>query len=151
MNRIRLLFLSATIYILAILTANAQPYCDIRTFSIRDGLSANVISDMGQDANGLMWFSTYNGLCCYDGYRFTTFRGAEGSDQLSSNRISKIKPDGKAGIWLITYDRRLYFFDTNTCRYVDISSRVEKKTGQPFLAKKIYTNEGEAFTWIEGY
>ena len=151
MNRIRLLFLSATIYILAILTANAQPYCDIRTFSIRDGLSANVISDMGQDANGLMWFSTYNGLCCYDGYRFTTFRGAEGSDQLSSNRISKIKPDGKAGIWLITYDRRLYFFDTKTCRYVDISSRVEKITGQPFLAKNIYTNEGNAPTWIVGY
>ena len=151
MNRIRLLFLSATLYILALLTADAQPYCDIRTFSMRDGLSANVISDMGQDANGLMWFSTYNGLCCYDGYRFITFRGTEGIDQLTSNRIFKIKPEGKAGIWVITYDRRLYFFDTATCTYIDISSEVQKKSGQVFLARNIYTNEKYSHTWILGH
>ena len=151
MNRITSLLLSSILYIYAPLTIHAQPYCDIRTFSIRDGLSANVISGIGQDTNGLMWFSTYNGLCCYDGYRFTTFRGAEGSDQLSSNRISKIRPEGRVGIWLITYDHRLYFFDTRTCKYIDISSRVEKITGQPFLAKNIYTNEGKAPTWIVGY
>ena len=151
MNRIRLLFLSATLYILALLTADAQPYCDIRTFSMRDGLSANVISDMGQDANGLMWFSTYNGLCCYDGYRFITFRGTEGIDQLTSNRIFKIKPEGKAGIWVITYDRRLYFFDTATCTYIDISSEVQKKSGQVFLARNIYTNDKYSHTWILGH
>ena len=115
---------------------------------MRNGLSANVISDMGQDANGLMWFSTYNGLCCYDGYRFITFRGTEGSDQLTSNRIFKIKPDGKAGIWVITYDHRLYFFDTETCKYTDISSEVKKKTGKAFLAKNIYTNNEYPYTWI---
>lgn len=118
---------------------------------MRNGLSANVISDMGQDANGLMWFSTYNGLCCYDGYRFITFRETEGSDQLTSNRIFKIKPDGKAGIWVITYDHRLYFFDTETCKYTDISSEVKKKTGKAFLAKNIYTNNEYPYTWIVGY
>ncbi len=151
MNRILTIFLSVSLYILSSLTTYAQPFCDIRTFNMRDGLSANVISDMGQDANGLMWFSTYNGLCCYDGYRFTTFRGAEGSDQLTSNRISKIKPEGGVGIWIITFDRQLYFFDTNTCKYIDISSRVEKKTGKPFLAKNVYTNKNYSHTWVVGY
>lgn len=151
MNRIYTLFLSLLLYILSQLTVSSQPYCDIRTFSMRDGLSANVISAMGQDDNGLMWFSTYNGLCCYDGYRFTTFRGAEGSDKLSTNRISNIKPDGKLGIWLITHDHRLYFFDTRTCQYVDISSNVEKKTGKPFLAKTVYTSKTNNHTWIVGF
>ena len=151
MKRIISLLFSVLIYILAQQVSFAQPYCDVRTFSMRDGLSANVISDMGQDANGLMWFSTYNGLCCYDGYRFITFRGTEGVDQLTSNRIFKIKPEGKAGIWVITYDRRLYFFDTATCTYLDISSEVLKKTSQLFLARNIYTNDGYAHTWILGH
>ena len=148
MKRIISLLFSVSIYLLS---SFAQPYCDVRTFSMRDGLSANVISDMGQDANGLMWFSTYNGLCCYDGYRFITFRGTEGVDQLTSNRIFKIKTEGKAGIWVITYDRRLYFFDTATCTFIDISSEVQKKTGQVFLARNIYTNEGYFHTWILGH
>lgn len=151
MKRIISLLFSVSIYFLSQQVSFAQPYCDVRTFSMRDGLSANVISDMGQDTNGLMWFSTYNGLCCYDGYRFITFRGTEGIDQLTSNRIFKIKPEGKVGIWVITYDRRLYFFDTATCKYTDISSEVQKKTGQLFLARNIYTNEGYFHTWILGH
>ena len=151
MKRIISLLFSVSIYILTQQTSFAQPYCDVRTFSMRNGLSANVISDMGQDANGLMWFSTYNGLCCYDGYRFITFRGTEGSTQLTSNRIFKIKPEGKVGIWVITYDRRLYFFDTTTCKYIDISSEVQKKTGKVFLAKNIYTNAGYSHAWIIGH
>lgn len=151
MKRIISLLFSVSIYFLSQQVSFAQPYCDVRTFSMRNGLSANVISDMGQDANGLMWFSTYNGLCCYDGYRFITFRGTEGIDQLTSNRIFKIKPEGKVGIWVITYDRRLYFFDTETCKYTDISSEVQKKTGQTFLAKNIYTNTGYSHAWILGH
>ena len=52
----------------------SQPYCDVRQFNIRDGLAANIISGITQTRDELMWFATWNGLCCYDGYRFTTFR-----------------------------------------------------------------------------
>lgn len=53
----------------------AQPYCDVRTFSLYDGLTANIISRITQTSDDLMWFGTWNGLCYFDGYRFTTFRG----------------------------------------------------------------------------
>ena len=46
------------------------PYCDIRKFSILDGLAANNISDLCQGADNMMWFATYNGLSYYDGYTF---------------------------------------------------------------------------------
>lgn len=133
--------------ILSCLTIGAQPYCNVRTFSTRHGLTANIISGMAQDANGLMWFSTYNGLCCYDGYRFISFRNAEGAQQLTTNRIVKIMAEGKAGIWLSVFDHHLYFFDTRTCRYVDFSSAIEKKTGQLFLARNYYTLDN-GHTWI---
>lgn len=40
-----------------IMTA-AVPYCDVRKFSITDGLAANTISDLKQGKDNLMWFST---------------------------------------------------------------------------------------------
>ena len=65
-------FLSIIVTIIAImahtLSMMARPYCDVRKFSIVDGLAANTISDMKQAPDGLMWFSTWNGLSYYDGY-----------------------------------------------------------------------------------
>ena len=46
-----------------IITA-AVPYCDVRKFSITDGLAANTISDLKQGKDNLMWFSTWNGEFC---------------------------------------------------------------------------------------
>ena len=136
------------ILLLSGLTAtSAQPYCDVRSFSVRDGLSANIISSITQSSDGLMWFSTYNGLCCYDGYQFTTFREENTGTRLSTNRIAMVKADSKTGLWLITYDRGLYLFDLRTCRYVDMGSEANRKTGHPFEPRNIYplTN---GYTWV---
>lgn len=87
----------------------AQPYCDVRTFSLRDGLAANVISGIGQTGDGLMWLGTWSGLCYYDGYRFTTFRSMPGlGDMLTSNRIYTLHTNYRNDVWVTTYDRRLY-------------------------------------------
>lgn len=129
---------------------SAQPYCDARTFNIRDGLAANVISCIDQGSDGLMWFSTYKGLCCYDGYRFTNFHNAKGSELLSTNRIAQIKVDGTAGVWNITSDRRLYFFDTHKCQYIDVTEWVKQKLGVEFRARNIYHQPQSHHTWITG-
>ncbi len=147
MRLVRRLFLLliTVIYHTAI---TAQPHCDVRTFSVRDGLTANFITGIDQDGNGLMWFSTFNGLCCYDGYSFTSFHEAENNELLTTNRISSLKAEGRQGIWLTTYDRRLYFFDTRTCRYEDFSTLLEKRTGKPFFSRNVYTLKDAGYTWI---
>ena len=87
--------LLTTIYLfLSVLTAYGQRQSTVRTFSVRDGLPANSITSVRQDHRGLIWIATWNGLCCYDGYQFTTFRGEPWSDNaLSTNRLSAIEPD----------------------------------------------------------
>ena len=83
----------------------AVPYCDVRKFSITDGLAANTISDLKQGKDNLMWFSTWNGLSFYDGYKFHTFRdNPDDIDVLSTNRILKIEPSYNNNVWCITYD-----------------------------------------------
>ena len=82
-----------------------QDYCYMQTFNTRTGLPSNNISGMAQDSHGLMWIATWNGLCCYDGYQFTTFRTPDdGSAVLTTNRIDKIRIDSVDNIWLFTHD-----------------------------------------------
>ncbi len=90
----------------------------MQTFNTRDGLPSINISGFAQDSHGLLWIATWNGLCCYDGYQFTTFKTPDdGSSMLTTNRIDKIRIDSIDNIWLYTHDNNYYLFDTHTCRY----------------------------------
>ena len=139
------------IFVLALLgslRAIAQPYCDVRTFTIRDGLAANIISGFMQAEDGLMWFSTWNGLCYYDGYRFTAFRNSvEQGMVLSTNRIMQVKQSPSGGIWCCTSDRHVYYFDTRTTRFVDVSEMIRERFGHDQPVRNIYSL-ANGHTWL---
>lgn len=126
----------------------SQPYCDVHTFNIRDGLASNSISSFTQTGDGLMWVSTWNGLCCYDGYRFTTFRNGPGAEEvLTSNRIMALAPNASNDVWCSTYDMRVYLFDTRECRFIDVSAMIEKKYGAEIKVRKVYSL-ANGHTWV---
>ncbi len=128
----------------------AQPYCTVKTFNIRDGLAANTISGIGQDNHQLMWFSTWNGLCSYDGYRFTTFRDTPGKNEvLTSNRLLMVMPNCDDDIWCISYDKRPYVFDTRLSQFIDLGKLIKKKFGIEFKARKFYGLKN-GYSWIVG-
>lgn len=132
----------------SIIGCDATPYCDIRKFSILDGLAANNISDLCQGADNMMWFATYNGLSYYDGYTFHTFRdNPDQTDILSTNRILSIHPCTNYDLWCITYDRRLYVYDTRLCDFRNIEKEINEKFNINLYANKIYTLNPQA-TWI---
>lgn len=120
-----------------------------RTFGISDGLAVTGISGMAQDSQGLMWIATWNGLYCYDGYRFITFPGNSWGDEnaLSTNRIAMLKVDSKDNLWLRTYDGGIYLFDTKQCRYVNIGQMVNKKFGGKMKPRNIYCLPS-GHTWV---
>lgn len=129
-------------------SASAQPYCDVHTFTLRDGLPASNISCIIQTDNGLMWFSTWNGLCCYDGYRFTAFRNQPGvSEVLTTNRMFLMKPSATADIWCCTYDRHVYLFDTRRCRFINVSEMIRQKYGVDIAVRNVYSLPN-GHTWI---
>lgn len=142
------LLLTLALLAASLIHTHAQPYIDVRTFSLRDGLAANVISGMGQTADDMMWFGTWNGLCFYDGYRFTTYRDAPGgNDALSSNRIATIRPNSNGDVWLTSYDHHLYLFDTHHCRYVSIDKLLSPRGYGPLTFNKIFPLKN-GHTWI---
>ncbi len=126
----------------------AEPYCDIRKFSILDGLAANNISDLKQGADNLMWFATWNGLSYYDGYAFHTFRDdPDDTDLLSTNRIISIAPCNNNDVWCITFDRKPYVYDTRLCSFVNVGKELNERFGIDLRVKSIYSRAGSN-TWL---
>ena len=145
-------FLSIIVTIIAImantLSMMARPYCDVRKFSIVDGLAANTISDMNQAADRLMWFGTWNGLSYYDGYSFYTFRDVPGGeDVLSSNRIIAIYPTARNNVWCVTSDRKIYLYSTHYCRFRNTEKSINEQLGINLKVDQLYPIKNGS-TWI---
>ena len=129
-------------------TVMAVPYCDIRKFSITDGLAANTISDIKQSPDKLIWFATWNGLSYYDGYSFHTFRDeADDVDLLSTNRIFSIYPTSENDIWCVTSDKRLYLYCTKKCTFLNSGKMMNEQFGINLKVKNIYPLP-KGITWI---
>ncbi|NPD93250.1 hybrid sensor histidine kinase/response regulator transcription factor [Xylanibacter muris] len=147
---IKKIFIFLFFFLVNLTGSLAQPYCALKTFTIRDGLAANTISGFTQTPDGIMWIATWNGLCFYDGYHFTTFRNTPGhTDLLSSNRILHVRSSSSGNVWLNTYDRKVYMYDTNRCRLINISERLKALFKEDFAVRGIYPLDN-GHTWLVG-
>ncbi len=55
------------------------------------GLPDNTALCSMQDSKGFLWFGTYNGLCRYDGYNFTTYQfDPNDTTSIGGNVITRI-------------------------------------------------------------
>ncbi len=134
--------------LISTLASMAKPYCDIRKFSITDGLAGNNISDMKQASDQLVWFSTWNGISYYDGYTFHTFRDElDRTDLLSTNRIKQIETTSLNNIWCITADRQLFVYNTHLCKFQQTGRELNEKFHIDLRVQSVYpTKNGNI--WI---
>ena len=87
-----ILLLSITVFIIA------QPVCQVKHFSVNNGLAQGNVMGMLQDQKGFIWFSTWNGLSKYDGYTFKTYKTSqEDRYAFGSNRMGTIS-ESKYGV-----------------------------------------------------
>lgn len=81
-------------------------------YSQENGLSNNQIHSIHQDKKGWMWFGTSQGVCRYDGYKFTVFKtNTEDSTSLKGNLVRAIFEDSKGHLWIGTENGGLNKFD----------------------------------------
>ena len=72
-----------------------------KTYTMRDGLSGNVISAMAEDAAGNLWVGTEDGgLSCFKDGRFVSYRASENG--LPGNDISCLYVDKDGDLWVGT-------------------------------------------------
>ena len=100
----------------------SQPLCTVVKYDEKDGVPSNHVTQLLQDSHGFMWFSTWNGLCRFDGYEFQTFKTQAGDGcHMPNDRIRSIaiRPDGQ--IVCKVEENEYYLFDTRTCRFHDVT------------------------------
>lgn len=110
------------------LTLFSQPKCYFEHYGADDGLPQHTVMDILQDKKGFMWFSTWDGLSKFDGYKFYTYKIQAGDAyHMRSNRIDFIVEDKYNYIWTLSYDREAHRFDPKTERFMGIRSLDEYK------------------------
>ena len=98
---------------------SSQPKSHIEHYNLEEGLPQRIIMDILQDKKGFIWLATWDGLCKFDGYNFTTYKTfPDDSILMSNNRIDKIAEDAYGYIWLNTYNQETFRFDPKTEKYV---------------------------------
>jgi signal transduction histidine kinase/ligand-binding sensor domain-containing protein/DNA-binding response OmpR family regulator len=81
---------------------NEQYY--FRHLTIEDGLPTNHINKVIKDSNGIIWMTTQNGLCRYDGYDFKIYQyNPEDTSSLTHNNLyDLIIEDNYGYLWIGT-------------------------------------------------
>lgn len=78
-------------------------------FTSEDGLLSNMVNDVVEDRNGVLWFSHLGqGLCRYDGYEFKCLGEQDGL--FMTDRASLFE-DAKGDMWVLTIGNGAYRWD----------------------------------------
>lgn len=112
------------------LTAEVKVLPDLKFdhITVEQGLSNNWIRCIIQDKLGFLWIGTYDGLCRYDGYKFTIFRNdPDDTTSLSSNWITGLYEDSSGDLWISTMGGGLNKFDRAKEQFIPISANIYKK------------------------
>lgn len=111
--------LSFIIFLFLSIKLSAQPKSHIEHYSLQEGLPQRTVMDIIQDRKGFIWIATWDGLCKFDGYNFTTYKTfPEDSILMSNNRIDKIVEDIYGYIWVCSYNQETFKFDPKTEKYL---------------------------------
>lgn len=104
----------------------------ITHFDERDGFTESYVTGVIQDYYGFIWVSSWNGLSCYDGYRFKTFKAHPGDNcPLQTNRINGIVELRNHDILCIS-EKRYYIFHRNSLTFERLNSDRYKRMFQNF-------------------
>lgn len=129
-----------------------------KTFNLEEGLSSSKVRVTIQDNEGKIWIGTSNGLSCYDGYNFKTFKYKVGdNNSLGSNNVVSLLKISEDKIWVGTLRGGITIFNP----YTEHFQRITKlpHTGdedKPFymnglsMTRAAYDKERN-IVWVAGY
>ncbi len=101
MNRSNKIILLALLLLLP-LTLYAQYRTNVHSISRREGLSNGAVNSIIKDAEGYIWFGTWNGLDRYDGNSIITYLPGNNSNSIHNHVIRELYPSKSGPIWILT-------------------------------------------------
>ena len=106
-----------------------------------DGVPSRHVTQLLQDRDGFMWFSTWNGLCRFDGYEFHSFKTRFGdSCRMNSDRLRNIWLSEQGNIYC-KVDNDTFLFDTRSGRFRDLLTASDKAGARPSIPPYRYRGQ----------
>lgn len=127
----------------------SQSICHIQEYSSDNGIAQRNISNIQQDQKGFIWFTTWNGLGKYDGYKFQKFLNTPYEDSTNPiGRINLFRIGSDNTIWCQTEHNQVYLFDTQKETFKDLFKAIgmEKKANQEIQRFYFLPN---GITWVK--
>ncbi len=106
---------------------HAQPQCTVTHYNEVSGMAQWYVTQIVQDKQGMMWFSTWNGLNRYDGYEFVCFKTKMGDGvKMPSDRIQDMMLTDDGNL-LCEIEKQAFLFDVKTCKFKSLLADESKK------------------------
>ncbi|MBQ7237155.1 MAG: helix-turn-helix domain-containing protein [Bacteroidales bacterium] len=96
----------------------AQSTLGLQRYTIMDKVSKTRISQFVQDDKGYIWLGTLDGLMRFDGQHTSLYKTYPGdSIHVENHRIMRLLRAKSGNLWITTYGRYCYLFDTDRYCY----------------------------------
>lgn len=97
-------------------TLSAQYRANVHSISRREGLSNGAVNAIARDAEGYVWFGTWNGLNRYDGSNIATYLPGNKTFAIHNHVVRELYPSGKGPMWMLT-NKGVAFYDNTNDRF----------------------------------
>ena len=117
----------------------SESMCRVTHFDEFAGMAQWHVTQIVQDHNGMMWFSTWNGLNRYDGYQFECFKSQVGNGiNMPSDRIQDMMLNDQGNL-VCLIEGNVLLFDVKTCQYHEMSREEVAKWKSTFDVRREIT------------
>lgn len=118
--------------------------------SIDKGLSQSIVASITQDAKGIIWIGTEDGLNKYDGYEFTILRHDPENPltSLSYNHILTILSDREGRVWVGTFNNGLCIYDPITGNFTSYKNDINDPSSVSHDKINVIFEDRDGEIWI---
>ncbi|MDP2423496.1 MAG: response regulator [Bacteroidales bacterium] len=109
-------------FLLLSLPISAQYRTNVHSISRREGLSNGAVNTIVKDAEGYIWFGTWNGLNRYDGSSIVTYMPGNNPNSIHNHVIREMYPTSSGPIWMLT-NKGLGLYDNIHDRFTSYFTR----------------------------
>lgn len=108
-----------------------------------------VITALAEDAQGLLWIGTTDGLIRYDGYRFRRYANDPvRSDSLPGNRIQTLMLASDGRLWVGTYSNGVAIYDPRYDGFRALAPTGAADPGRPPRTVRAMAETPDGCVWI---
>jgi signal transduction histidine kinase/CheY-like chemotaxis protein/ligand-binding sensor domain-containing protein len=109
-------------FFLVSLQSGAEYKTNVHSISRREGLSNGAVNTIVKDAEGYIWFGTWNGLNRYDGSTISTYLPANNPASIHNHVIRELYPSRSGPVWMLT-NKGIALYDNIHDRFTSFFAR----------------------------